>query len=54
MCSTDSVGIADDGVTGEESRRGVVTGEDMMEGRVGGTTLGGSGSETGLLEAADG
>jgi hypothetical protein len=54
VCSADSVGIADDGVTGEESCRGVVAGGDMIEGRVGGTMLGGSGSETGSLEVANG
>ena len=49
MCSTDSVGIADDGVTGEESCGGVVAGGDMKVGRAGGMMLGGCGSETGSL-----
>jgi len=49
VCSTDTVGIADDGVTGEESCGGVDAGGDVMVGRAGGTMLGGSGSETGSL-----
>jgi hypothetical protein len=46
----------DDGITGEESCRGVVSGGNMIEGRVGEIMLGGPGSKTGfkLLEAADG
>ena len=54
VCSTASIGIADDGATGEESYRGPVAGGDMMEGMIGRTTLGGSGSETGSLVVADG
>jgi len=40
VCSTDTVGIADDGVTGEEGCRGVVAGGEMVEGRVGGNNAG--------------
>ena len=54
MCSTESAGTADKGVTGEESCAGEAAGRDVIEGRVGCAALGGSGSGADSLETADG
>jgi hypothetical protein len=54
VCSTESAGTADEGVTGEEGCTGGLVGADVIEGRVGCAVLGGSGSGTDSLESADG